>query len=293
MPASKKRRKRARSKNKYCVIIFQDGSIPHGNLNRPLFDRLNRLLDEVVTGDPASCEIDIWLASFGGDAHIAYRLVLALRARCRWLRVVIPDSAKSAATFIALGCDEIYMDAGSELGPLDVQFDHPDREGYPLSGLIIANSMKFWADSAAEYLVSSEKHFDKLTETMPEDMEGMFVGYAGNLFRPLIGKLDPFIIPRVASELELGVRYASELLEGRACDVPEDFNPLEVAKHFVYSYPSHDYAISRSQATELGLPVMDIEAYRNCNKVKKAYHRWMDAQGEDGNRTLLVLVPME
>ena len=44
-------------------------------------------------------------------------------------RLVVPDTAKSAATLIGLGATEIVMSTTSELGPIDPQVMLPDRDG--------------------------------------------------------------------------------------------------------------------------------------------------------------------
>jgi len=46
----------------------------------------------------------------------------------------VPRYAKSAATLLALGADRILLGKFAEIGPLDAQFDDPERE-YRLSAL--------------------------------------------------------------------------------------------------------------------------------------------------------------
>src|SRR5690349_3514350 len=106
----------------YHLILFQVGD----QISRDLVGQIQARLDEAVTTDREHTEIDIWLDSPGGDAHAAYKLILDLRHRSNRLRAVIPDYAKSAATLLALGVDTIFMHAAAELGPLDVQIEHPD-----------------------------------------------------------------------------------------------------------------------------------------------------------------------
>ena len=57
----------------------------------------------------------------GGDGTVAEKIIELCRAHCREFRVVVPNRAKSAATIIALGADEIVMGYLSELGPIDAQ----------------------------------------------------------------------------------------------------------------------------------------------------------------------------
>jgi len=66
--------------------------------------------------------IDLVIHSPGGSADAAERIIyLARRYSGNDFRVVVPSFAKSAATIIALGADQIVMSDGSELGPIDPQ----------------------------------------------------------------------------------------------------------------------------------------------------------------------------
>jgi len=61
------------------------------------------------------------LNSPGGDGITAEKIVEMCRSYCKKFEVIIPNMAKSAATMIALGCDEIVMGYCSEIGPIDAQ----------------------------------------------------------------------------------------------------------------------------------------------------------------------------
>lgn len=59
--------------------------------------------------------------SGGGDGYTSQKIVDVCRAHCKEFVVCVPSWAKSAATLIALGSDEIVMGYLSELGPIDPQ----------------------------------------------------------------------------------------------------------------------------------------------------------------------------
>lgn len=65
--------------------------------------------------------LNLIIDSPGGDGSTAEKLIELCRAYCAKLRVIIPNRAKSAATIIALGADEIVMGHCSEIGPIDAQ----------------------------------------------------------------------------------------------------------------------------------------------------------------------------
>lgn len=66
-------------------------------------------------------ELNLILSSPGGDGTTAEKMIELCRAYCKVFRVIVPNRAKSAATIIALGSDQIVMGYCSELGPIDAQ----------------------------------------------------------------------------------------------------------------------------------------------------------------------------
>jgi hypothetical protein len=65
--------------------------------------------------------LNLIIDSPGGDGATAEKLIGLCRAYCKTFRVIVPHRAKSAATIIALGADEIQMGHCSEIGPIDAQ----------------------------------------------------------------------------------------------------------------------------------------------------------------------------
>jgi len=66
--------------------------------------------------------LDLVLVSPGGEGTAAETILDLCRKYCtEELRVVVPLYAKSAATLLALGADQILMGESSELGPIDAQ----------------------------------------------------------------------------------------------------------------------------------------------------------------------------
>lgn len=66
--------------------------------------------------------LDLMIHSPGGNGVVAEKIVEMCRNHCKkHFRVIVPNMAKSAATLIALGADEIVMGDSSELGPIDPQ----------------------------------------------------------------------------------------------------------------------------------------------------------------------------
>jgi hypothetical protein len=66
-------------------------------------------------------ELDLIIHSPGGSPEAAEQMVNYLRTQFEYIRAFVPLQAKSAATMLALGCDEIVLGLHSELGPIDPQ----------------------------------------------------------------------------------------------------------------------------------------------------------------------------
>jgi len=73
--------------------------------------------------------IDLFLFSHGGALEVPWRIVAMLREYCDHLGVLIPYFAQSAATLIALGCDQLVLGSKAELGPIDPAKSVVTREG--------------------------------------------------------------------------------------------------------------------------------------------------------------------
>jgi len=68
-------------------------------------------------------EVDILLHSPGGSPEATERIVNILRSRFKKIGFLIPHSAYSAATMLALSGDEIVLHWSSSLGPIDPQIN--------------------------------------------------------------------------------------------------------------------------------------------------------------------------
>ncbi|MFZ1996499.1 MAG: hypothetical protein WAU75_20475 [Solirubrobacteraceae bacterium] len=74
-------------------------------------------------------QLDLFLHSPGGSPEAAESIMAYLRTRFDHIRAVVPVAAMSAATMMALACDEIVMGAHSQLGPIDPQLSIATPEG--------------------------------------------------------------------------------------------------------------------------------------------------------------------
>jgi len=263
--------------NRYFVVLFQSGVTGDdlGVLRRNVVDEIQLRLARAIQTPPSTNIIDVWLESPGGDAHAAYKLFLELNHRCAWLQVVIPDWAKSAATLFTLGADQIFMAPAAELGPLDAQIEHPDREGVTVSALDVSKALGFLGDFALDYLVRGGRDVLESTQLPRAEVLRSMSRFTARLVEPIIAKLDPHLVHQAANELGVARQYAIEMIrlrhrklheaEDESVTLPEDEAIKLVPEHLTdvlcQHYPSHGFVISLRAARELGLPVKLADEY--------------------------------
>lgn len=118
---------RLRQLSKRAVILYASGWLRAGGRSVPEYavegSDVHALMEVCHAIDERS--LDLILHSPGGSASAAEQMVNYLRTQFDNIRVIVPLQAKSAATMIALGADEIVMGRHSELGPIDPQIFVP------------------------------------------------------------------------------------------------------------------------------------------------------------------------
>lgn len=165
-------------------------------------------------------DILLVIQSSGGRIEPAYLASKTCKrlAKDRFLAVV-PRRAKSAATLLALGADEIHMGLMSELGPID-----PQIGGYPALGL--TNALNKVAELAAKFPRSSD----------------MWSKYLGT-------KLDLNDLGYFDRVTESAAQYAERLMHAK--NLPEGKTVTATASHFVNHYKDHSFVIDYDEAIGL------------------------------------------
>ena len=94
------------------------------------YDDCKRLIEMLWMEDPSQ-DVDLIVLSHGGSAEAGFKIGRTFHNWARRkgvaFRVIVPLYAKSAATLISLGADEIVMGLLSEIGPIDPQVPRFDR----------------------------------------------------------------------------------------------------------------------------------------------------------------------
>jgi hypothetical protein len=180
-------------------------------------------------------KIDLVLHSYGGAVDTPYKVVMLIREFCEEFAVIVPFVAKSAASMLVLGADEVGMGPISELGPIDPLVKHPVYKD------ILVPVQAVW--HCLDYLQRSI-----INSSDPEVTSFMVT--------PLLDKLDPWLIGDYEKTIKASQQYAESLLSRYMLK-----NDLErvpnVTQALTEGYFSHGYPIGRREAKDLGLKVTE------------------------------------
>lgn len=220
--------------SKYTILFLYD---PNGDIMPYTADRIYNALPKKEKRN-----ILLIIHSTGGRIEPAYLISKCCKEYSKKFVVSVPRKAKSAATLITLGADEIHMGIMSELGPIDPQFG-----GLPALGL----------SSAVEYLAG-------LCKSHPESADMIAKYLSLTLDLRTLGYFE-----RVS---ESAMQYAQRLLHGKS--LPNEQNIYSVAATFVYTYKDHSFVIDKDEAKQfLGETIKtESDEYELGNEV----HNFLD-----------------
>ncbi|HXY15011.1 MAG TPA: hypothetical protein VEI26_10980 [Terriglobales bacterium] len=154
-----------------------------------LFSDLLYVFNKVIRNLPSGDGIDVVLHSLGGTVDAASALASLCRARFGTFRVVVPFMAKSAATLFALAANERLLTPSAQLGPVDPQVRHPEKNVW-----FPAHSIK----EALERVEATKDPFVKIA---------------------MADKLDPFLIGAYQDAISASKQYIEEVVD---CWTPKD-----------------------------------------------------------------------
>lgn len=89
-------------------------------------DDIQPLSDVIYASGRKDTNLMLMLNSPGGLPDVAEKILELCRSNCLQFKIVVPVYAKSAATLLCFGSDQIIMSDTSELGPIDPQMVRQD-----------------------------------------------------------------------------------------------------------------------------------------------------------------------
>lgn len=216
----------------YNPVLFLDQSNQIGEEHADrIYSSLSRFSDKK--------NILLVLGSRGGRIEPAYLISKNCKASALEKFVVaIPRRAKSAATLLSLGADEIHMGGMSELGPIDPQLGR-------IPALSLTNALQSIARVVTDYPACSD----------------MFAKY-------LQSQLDLGMLGYFERINESAIQYGTRLLQGKS--LPGGKTPAQLAAHLVNYYKDHSFVIDKDESLQLlGPSIVKLQTpeYAFANKI--------------------------
>jgi len=219
------------------VYITSHRSGAQGNMAG---DVIPEFIDQLQKLPEGTTKLDILVESSGGDALVPWRVISLIREKFERVSALIPYSAFSAATLLALGCNEIIMGKYGCLGPIDPQISVRKKDG---------STHQFAYQDIISYLDFVEKEAG-LTEQ----------SYIESAFKVLCEQVEPSVLGASRRASSLSVMMAERLLQTHMTDAENKIQASSIAKKLNESYFSHGHALSRSEAKQIGLQITDADS---------------------------------
>ncbi len=161
-------------------------------------------------------DVVLFLLSVGGAGEPAYQISKLCKSFAKSsFKVIVPRFAKSAATLLAIGADEIHMGPLGQLGPID-----PQIGGLPALG--VSRALMTIASVAAQYPKSAEMFARYLRLALTVEQ----IGYCDRIS-------------------DSAMQYAERLLSTKPRLVPR---ASIIAKELVHEYKDHNFVIDLDEA---------------------------------------------
>ena len=182
----------------------------------------------------------LFVKSGGGTGQAALRLVSLLRQHCRRLVALVPLDCASAATMIALGCNEIRMGPLAYLTAVDTSLNHA------LSPV----------DQHNERVSVSLDELNRIIRLWREEQANS----SENPYKALFQYVHPLVIGAVDRAESLSIMLCKQLL---AYHISDESTAERVAQTLNARYPSHTFPILCNEAKSIGLNAAPLSAEAN------------------------------
>lgn len=214
----------------FLILHDENDSISNYHSNQ-IYSEANKFSDH-------DKDLILVLNSPGGRIEPAYLISKSLKKMTSGkFIVVVPRRAKSAATLISLGADEIHMGNMSELGPID-----PQMQGLP--ALALGNALVVIAELVSKFPESARMFNEYIKDQVPIRLLGYY--------------------QRIN---ESAVQYAERLLNGKTFSSGK--SSQEIADHLVNQYKDHSFVIDGDEAISILGDLVKLESnyYRAVEEI--------------------------
>jgi len=197
-------------------------------------DALPSIIEQLDKLPAESKALDFLIVSHGGDPMVAWRIMTLIRQRVEEVSVIIPQSAYSAATLVALGADEIVMHPNGHLGPVDMQIT---MGGGGQSKTFSTEDISAFLDFVRDNLkITDQEHIRALFEITCREVGSLGIGFT-------------------ARSSKLAVDLGERLLALHMKDDDVGSKLRSIVQNMSRKFQSHAYPVNRKEALDIGLPV--------------------------------------
>jgi len=219
----------------------------------------------------------------GGDIYTTVKMVDIIRSKFSSVKFAIPLYAKSAATLMSLSADEIIMSPQSELGPLDLPYEHPHLEGEMISAYDVVRSVEYLQDLAIQKAIDDiGVKIRKSVGLSRKDSVAMAIKFATDLVTPILCKEDPRVIYVCFRLLLISRIYGTEFLRDYMFKNAPNYirreQPPKITYRLILEYPDHGFSIRRVEAKKIGLSIKNAEDFSDWGLVWKCYNIFMNSE---------------
>ena len=200
-----------------------------------------------LTALPADVDdLDILIASQGGDPTVAWRTVSLIRERVSKFSVLVPQAAFSAATLLALGADEIVMHPHGNLGPVDPQITVQKQNGEGGQ----TGTIRFGSEDLSALIDFAKEEVGLRDQAQLVEVFQLVCKEVGSV---------PLGVAKRSAQLSMtmGERLLGTHMKGDG----EQEKARGIAQALNKNYFHHGYPVSRTEAKDqLGLKIADRDA---------------------------------
>lgn len=240
------------------IIVYFTGDRP--NLSTRIAPDVIRPLYRHLSNMGKQKNIDMFLYTRGGDVITPLRINHLIREYAEHFRVIVPYRAYSAGTLLCLGSDEIIMGILGELGPIDPSvsnFFNPIDPNNPNARVPIS------VEDVFAYLALARERGNQIGE---HEMNTVFMA--------LSEKIHPLALGNIHRHYILIRNLAEKLLNLRQ-EPMSKVQVKEIIDLLTERLYTHSYIISRREAKDIGLPIIqpNDEIEELTSKLFKEYEK--------------------
>ncbi len=196
-------------------------------------------------------KIALVIDSPGGDAHCTYQIATTFRRRCGGYSALVPKWAKSAATLLALGADQLIVGPDAQFGPLDVQYTESRRKPHQ-SALNEVQILERLHSNAIEAIDQTMLFLSRRLELQAQEMDEFLppvMDFVAKEFEPLFSKVDVVHWTFMSRLLRVAHDYAVRLLLPKYGQSAAQ----RIARSLVEAYPGHDFNVDGNELRSIGI----------------------------------------